>query len=180
MHKNIIVSKEQYGFRRGFTTTENAVYKLISDVLNTLHNKQIVGAIFCDLTKALECVDHDIIISKIEKYGIIGKGKELIQSYIKGRYQRVLIDNKANHNTAVSNWAMIKHRVPQGSRLGPTLFLLYINDLHAVINKKAIPVSFADDTDILFTHSNRMEFNVNIETVLRNVNTWFKKKNIFH
>ena len=74
---------------------------------------------------------------------------------------------------------MIKHRVPQGSRLGPTLFLLYINDLHAVINKKAIPVSFADDTDILFTHSNLMEFNVNIETVLRNVNTWFKKT-VFH
>jgi len=100
-----------------------------------------VGGIFCDLTKAFDCVDHDILIPKIEKYGIIGKGKEeLIQSYINGRYQRVLIDNKTNHNAAVSNWAMIKHGVPQGSVLGPTLFLLYINDLPAVINKKAIPV----------------------------------------
>ena len=70
---------------------------------------------------------------------------------------------------------MIKHRVPQGSVLGPTLFLLYINDLPAVINKKAIPVLFASDTSILFIHSNFMEFHVNIETVLGNVNMWFKK-----
>jgi len=70
---------------------------------------------------------------------------------------------------------MIKHGVPQGTVLCPTLFLLYINDLPAVINKKAISVLFADDTSILFTHSNFMEFHVNIETVLRNVNLWLKK-----
>ena len=70
---------------------------------------------------------------------------------------------------------MIKQGVPQGSVLCPTLFLLYINDLPAVINKKSIPVLFADDTSILFTHSNFMEFHVNIETVLGNVNTWLKK-----
>jgi len=86
LHKNNIISKEQYGFRRGFAT-ENAIYKLINDVLNTLNNKQIVGGIFSDLTKAFDCVDNDILISKIEKYGIIGKSKELFQSYIKDRYQ---------------------------------------------------------------------------------------------
>jgi hypothetical protein len=83
---------------------------------------------------------------------------------------------------------MIKHRVPQGSVMGPTLFLLYINDLPAVINKKAIPVLFANDTSILFTHSNFMGFHVNIETVIRNVKTWFKQnclslnteKNLLH
>jgi hypothetical protein len=60
---------------------------------------------------------------------------------------------------------MIKHGVQQGSVLGPTVFLLYINDLPAVINKKAIPVLFADNTNILFTHHNFMEFHVNIDTV---------------
>ena len=64
------MSKEQYGFRRGFTT-ENAVYKVISEALNALNNKQTVGGIICDLTKAFDCVNHDILISKIEKYGII-------------------------------------------------------------------------------------------------------------
>jgi hypothetical protein len=60
----------------GFTM-ENAVYKLMNGVLNALNNKQTVGGIFCDLTKEFDCVDHDILISKIEKYGITGKDKEL-------------------------------------------------------------------------------------------------------
>ena len=154
---------------------ENTVYKLINEVLNALNNKQIVGGIFCDFTKTFDCVDNEILTSKMENYGVIGKGKELFQSYIKDRYQRVLIDNKTNHNTTVSNWVRIKHGVPQGSVIRPTLFLLYINDLPAVISTKAIPVLFVDDTSILFTHSNFMELHVNIETAFTNVNTWFKK-----
>ena len=70
---------------------------------------------------------------------------------------------------------MITHGVPQDSVLGPTLSLLYINELPAVINKKAIPVLFANGTSILCTHGNFMEFHVNIETVLRNASTWLKK-----
>jgi hypothetical protein len=57
----------------------------MNEVLNALNNKQAVGGIFCDLTKAFDCVDYGILIPKIEKYGIIGKHKELFQSYIKGR-----------------------------------------------------------------------------------------------
>jgi len=74
---------------------------------------------------------------------------------------------------------MIKHGLPQGSVLSLTLFLLYINDLPTVINKKAIPVLFANDKSILFIHSNFMEFHVNIESVLGNVNM-LSKKAAFH
>ena len=95
----------------------------MNEVLNDLINKQIVWGIFCDLTKVYDCVDYDISISKTEKFGIIGKGKEIFQSYMKDRYQRVLRDNKTNQNTAASNWAMINHGVPQGPVVGPTLFL---------------------------------------------------------
>jgi hypothetical protein len=61
LHKNSIIGKEQYGFQKGLTT-DNAVYKLINEVLKALNNKQIVGGIFCDLTKAFDCVDHDMLI----------------------------------------------------------------------------------------------------------------------
>jgi len=61
LQKNNIISKEQYGFQMGFTT-ENAAYKLINEVLNALNNKQIVGGMFCDITKAFNCVNHDILI----------------------------------------------------------------------------------------------------------------------
>jgi hypothetical protein len=70
---------------------------------------------------------------------------------------------------------VIKHGVPQGSTVGPILFRLYINDLPAVVNQKAIPVLFADDTSTLFTYRNTREFHVNIDTVFGNVNTWLKK-----
>jgi hypothetical protein len=70
---------------------------------------------------------------------------------------------------------MIKHGVPQGSILGSILFFLYINYLFAVINKKAIQILFANDTSILFTHRDTMEFLVNIDTVFGNVNTCLKK-----
>jgi len=61
LQKNIIISRGQYGFWIGFTT-ENAAYKLINEVLNVLNNKQIVECIFCELTKAFNCVNHDVLI----------------------------------------------------------------------------------------------------------------------
>jgi hypothetical protein len=75
----------------------------------------------------------------------------------------------------VSNWARIKHGVPQDSVLGPMLFLLCINDLWAIINKKAIPVLFVDNTSIVCTHRNFMESHENTETVFENVNMGLKK-----
>jgi hypothetical protein len=147
-------------------TTENATYKLINKILNVLNNKLIVGGgVFCNLEKAFSCVNHDILLPILENYGITGKDKELYPSHLKGRYQRVLICNKSHHYNTLSNWTWIKHGVPQGSILGPMIFLLYINDLPHFVNNKCTPILFADDTSILFTHSDITEFNCNTYTV---------------
>jgi hypothetical protein len=110
-------------------TTENAIYKLINEILNTLNNKLIVEGIFCDLEKAFDCVNHDILLSKLETYGIAGTDKEIYHSYLTGRYQRVVIYNKTHHG-AFSNWTLIKHGIPQCSTLG---HLLLNSNIYAVL-----------------------------------------------
>jgi hypothetical protein len=81
--------------------------------LKALDNKYLVGGIFCDMTKAFDCVDHDILLSKFEFYGIKSCANNLIKSYLKERYQRVVIINKSS-NSYHSGWNKVIREVPQG------------------------------------------------------------------
>ena len=95
----------------------------------------------------------------------------MYQFYLGNRYCRTAIYDTENSNK-VSNWAKVRHGVPQGSVLGSLLFLLYINDLPKIINTTSAPIIFADDTSILFTRSNPIDFNKNIYTVFITLNKW--------
>jgi hypothetical protein len=81
----------QFGFRK-IIATDDAIFKLINETLNAL-NKKMAGSIFCDLEKAYDSVNHAILLSKLPYYGINGKAKLLLQSYLQNRYQRVHIFN---------------------------------------------------------------------------------------
>jgi hypothetical protein len=94
---NDILANEHYDSRIN-SSTKTAFYKLINDVLNVLNNKMLVGGIFCDLKKAFDCVTYDILLSKLEFYGIVGKANALVKSDIKDRYQRVVINNSPIHS----------------------------------------------------------------------------------
>jgi len=97
-----------------------AIYTLINNILSSLNIKTLVGGLFCDLQKAFDCVDHDILLSKMNFYGITGSTGKLMKSYLRQRYQRVAV------NKNLSTWKEVQYRVPQGSILGPLLFLIYI------------------------------------------------------
>ena len=121
------------------------------NILTALNNKLLVGRIFCDLHKAFDCVNYDILLSKMEFYGISGKANNLIKSYLQDRRQRTLLvyDSKICY----SEWESVTDGVPQGSILGPLLFLLYVNDIPNVISDIYNPVLYADDTSLIITNS---------------------------
>jgi hypothetical protein len=114
INNNPILINEQFAFIH-LSSTDIAIYKLTKNILTALNNKLLVGGILCDLHRAFDHVNYDIMLSKLEFYGISGKPNNLIKSYLQNRYQRVLTDYdpKQFH----SEWETVTGGVPQGSIL---------------------------------------------------------------
>jgi hypothetical protein len=108
LNSSDVLTQEQFGFRKGLST-DKALYKFLDEILCALNDKMHVGGIFCDLANAFDCVNHDILLSKLNCYGIKGKVGQWFKSYLNGRKQRVEIESPNSNSNSYSNWGIVKH-----------------------------------------------------------------------
>lgn len=164
-----ILSSSQYGFRTKHST-EHALLNFIDFASEEKDKGNYVLGIYLDIKKAFDSVNHEILCKKLSKYGIRGNAHRLIHNYLRNRSQKVKIIDK--EGKVISNGKTITCGVPQGSVLGPLLFLIYVNDLKNV-SASFKTITFADDTNLFLSHRNLTELCNLANKELSKVEDWF-------
>ena len=164
--KNNALFKYQFGFRDQHST-ELALILLIDKITSAIDNNEFTLAVFLDLSKAFDMVNHSILLNKLEHYGIRGVPLQWFRSYLNERKQYV------SFNGTDSTSLDIKCGVPQGSILGPLLFLIFINDLHNA-SKSLFFILFADDSNLLLSGPNINDLCKQMNQEIKAVVEWFK------
>ena len=154
MDHNDILYGYQFGFRKGHST-QQAIITLVNKIISCLDNGDMVIGVFLDLKKAFDTVDHKILLKKLYAYGVRDVALKLLEGYVSDRYQCVVYDNQKSETLSITCG------VPQGSILGPLLFIIYMNDL-CNVSKLLFTVLYADDTCVVL---NGKSLNLIVETV---------------
>ena len=154
----------QYGFRPG-RSCEHALLKAQDEILGSLSKRQVSILLLIDFSKAFDMVEHEILIDKLYHYGIRGAALQWFKSYLHNRMQFVTIDGV---DSGVNN---MKYGVPQGSILGPLLFIIYVNDIPQISNFAKF-VLYADDANIIITGDNMSEVNMHLRDLCTKLVDW--------
>ena len=133
----------QFGFRKNYSTN-HALLSIVEQIKAALDKKMFSCGVFIDLEKAFDTVNHQILISKLYHYGIRGVANKWFTSYLSNRFQKVSLNGESSKRLPITCG------IPQGSILGPLLFLIYINDMHLSVEHSVI-YHFADDTNLLYS-----------------------------
>jgi hypothetical protein len=168
--KNNLFFHSQYGFRHRHST-ELAALEVIDRIVCSMDKNELPLNIFLDLSKAFDTLGHQILVTKLQYYGLCDRSISLIRNYLSHREQYVVL------NDACSELLPITTGVPQGSILGPLLFIIYLNDLVKACNV-FVPVIYADDTALFtvieITNQNNHDLVININEELHILSSWFK------
>jgi hypothetical protein len=165
-----IISPSQFGFRKQHST-EQALASTVERISSELDQGNDVIGIFLDLKKAFDTVNFDILIRKLEFYGVRGTPLALIRNYLNDRTQRTVLSNYH------SNPLKCSCGVPQGSILGPLLFIIYLNDLPNSLSN-AFTTMYADDTNVFLSGKNLPQLTASLNLELESLSCWFQSNRL--
>ena len=163
--KHNILTDSQFGYREQHSTT-HAILNITDTILRNFDKKKHTVSIFLDVSKGFDCVNHDILLKKLHHYGIRGMSLKFFESYLTNRSQQTLV------NGLLSDFLTVVCGVPQGSVLGPLLFLIYTNDLTNASN--FLVNLFADDTCLSLSSNNLPELELQCNAQAALVDEWFR------
>ena len=169
LENNNIFPDSQHGFRKRRSCLTQLI-EHVDTILKNLQDGKEVDVIYVDYAKAFDKVDTNILIAKLERYGVRGKVLGWIKSFLTDRYQTVVVDGKK------SSWEKVRSGVPQGTVLGPPLFIVYVADLVAAM-KFSIPKTLADDTKLIMAIEDQ-ESPIKLQDDLDRLGQWSKDNNM--
>lgn len=179
LNKFNIISPNQHGFQCG-RSTDTAIHAFYNELIRFIDANEAPVGIFCDLSRAFDCVNHEILFKKITKYGISGTSFDWIQSFVTHRRQYVSVNHFDGRSGRVMNSSSldVSVGVPQGSVLGPVLFLLYLNDVDDV-GCDEHRTAYADDVSFLISNKFSDILEETSNNVLSELSAWFGRNSMF-
>jgi hypothetical protein len=166
LKRHNFISIDQFAYLKNHST-QMSLHRLMDDILENMNYKEHSGLCFLDIKKCFDTIDHDLLLFKLEKYGIRNNELEWFKSYLFNRTQLVVNNGKR------SSKSVLNIGVPQGTILGPVLFLLYINDLSNSVCKANINI-YADDVVVYSSNSNISQLQNEMQNVMDSVYDWYK------
>ena len=161
-----MLTSQQYGFRKQYSTYM-ALLDMYDNVSTAVDRNEFSLGIFIDLSKAFDTLNHEILLNKLQFYGVRGLTFKWFESYVNNRQQCVV------YNNVYSNYKIIDCGVPQGSILGPLLFILYINDIVTCSDILNF-ILFADDINIFYSHKDALTLITTVNTELIKLSDWLR------
>ncbi|XP_045470695.1 uncharacterized protein LOC123677982 [Harmonia axyridis] len=173
-----LLSKTQHGYQKG-KSCQTAIFQFTQNIIEALEKSEVAMALFFDLTKAFDCLDHFILLDKLERYGIRGPALAWFESYLSDRKQFVRVDKEGE--TGLSEIRTIDTGVAQGGVAGPLLLIVYLNDIAEILEETDCfsLTNYSDDTNILIRQKLFPDLLNSAGNILKQMKEWFSSNKLF-